>query len=77
MQQYYSIRQNEQLSRGSTVNAEEPLSTVWQCFLIISYAFYVPVEVDLDGSCSSFWGQGYSCSSTLICNVHINIAKTS
>jgi len=44
---------------------------------VIFYVLYVPVKVDLDGSRSSFWGQGYHYCSTLMGNVHINIAKAS
>lgn len=43
----------------------------------IFYVLYVPVEVDLDRSRSSFRGQGYDYCSTLMGNVHINIAEAS
>lgn len=45
--------------------------------LIIFYVLYVPVEVDTNRSCSSFWGQGYDYCSTVMGDVHINTAKAS
>lgn len=45
--------------------------------LITFCVLQVPAEVDLDGCHSSLGGQGYDYGSTLMGNVHINIAKAS